>query len=221
MSPARVESPAAGRERISVLLVDDHALVRSGLRRTLEDGDDIVVVGETHDAESAVSAVIALSPTVVVMDYVLPRENGLVALQRIRQARPAAAVLMLSMRDDEALVRSCLEAGARGFLSKAAIDIDLQQAVRLVARGEQVTSWQPAAPARRAKRPGLERLTQREREVLTLLCRGHSARQVAGELGLSVFTVRTYRASILRALGFRRTMALVSYAVRRGLVDPS
>lgn len=206
-------------DRISVLLVDDHALVRNGFRRLLEDDPAITVIGDVGDAEEAVRLTIELKPMVVVMDYVLAGENGLVATQRIRRESPDTAVLMISMRDDEPIVREALASGARGYLVKDALDCDLAAAVRRVAAGETVVSPRllatPVPP-----RAGAEALTRREREVLQLLCRGRSTRAIAAELGLSVFTVRVYRAGIMRVLDIHRTTALIAYAVQNGLVDP-
>jgi DNA-binding NarL/FixJ family response regulator len=206
-------------DRISVLLVDDHALVRGGFRRLLEDDPAIAVVGEVSDADAAVRLALELKPTVVVMDYALPGENGLVAMQRIRRALPDIAVLMLSMRDEEPIVREALDSGARGFVVKDASDFDLARAVRRVAEGQTVVSPRLISAPTPA-RPGADRLSRREREVLQLLCRGLSARAIAAELGLSVFTVRVYRANIMRTLDIHRTTALVAYAVQHGLVDP-
>ena len=204
---------------ISVLLVDDHTLVREGFRRLLEDDPRIAVVGAAADADTAVRLAAELKPTVIVMDYVLAGQNGLVATQRIRRESPDSAVLMVSMRDDEPLVREALASGARGYVVKDVADFDLAGAVRLVAGGETVVSPRllsaPTPP-----RPDATRLTRREREVLQLLCLGRSTRAIATELGLSEFTVRVYRAGIMRTLDIHRTTALIAYAVQHGLVDP-
>jgi DNA-binding NarL/FixJ family response regulator len=155
----------------------------------------------------------------VILDYVLPGADGLVTLRRILESRPSAAVLMLSMRDDERLVQEALAAGAKGFVVKDAIDIRLDVAVRRVAGGEIVLS---AGVASFRDRPSAEvRLTSRQLQVLRLICRGRSARAIGAELGLSEHTVRVHRAGIMRALRIHRTTALVSYAIRYGLVDPS
>ena len=203
-------------DRISVLLVDDHALVRGGLRRLLGDDPGIEVVGEVSEGEAAVRAASRLAPTVVILDYVLPGDDGLVVLRRLREARPDAAVLMLSMRADEPLVREALAAGASGFIAKGAVEHSLADSVRRVARGEIVVSTDGAATS--APSPGRP-LTPRQSEVLRLICRGCSMRAIAAELGLSEFTVRVHRAGIMRALGIHRTTALVVHALRHGLVD--
>lgn len=196
--------------------MDDHALVRGGLRRLLGDDPAIDVVGEVSDGESAVRAAARLAPAVVILDYVLPGEDGLTVLRRIRQVLPGAAVLMLSMRADEALVRDALSAGASGFIAKSAIEHSLADSVRRVAGGEVVVNTAGAAAS---VAPQARRLTPRQAEVLRLICRGRSTRSIAGELGLSEFTVRVHRAGIMRALGIHRTTALVVYALRHGLVD--
>jgi DNA-binding NarL/FixJ family response regulator len=213
-----------------VLLVDDHALVRDGLRRLLEDSPGITVVGAASDGESAVRLAADLTPRVIVMDYLLPGQNGLATLARIRQARPDAAILMLSMRDEEPLIQRALAAGARGFITKAAVDVDLAQAVRRIVNGEIVVTRHAAAaasaaaasaaPATAAAVSGAgSRLTPRELEVLALICRGLSARAIGAELGVSMSTVRVHRANIMRTLDIHRTTALVAYAAHHHLVE--
>src|SRR5450755_3166772 len=123
---------------VSVLLVDDHALVRKGFRRMLEDDPGILVVGEASDGHDAVEAAIALKPTVVVMDFALPSMNGAVATRQILKSNPGIAVLILSMHSEPTYVRTCLEAGARGYLLKNAMDLELVAAVKKVAAGVQV-----------------------------------------------------------------------------------
>src|SRR5579884_3277138 len=125
-------------DQISVLLVDDHSLVRRGFRRMLEDDPGICVVGEASDGHEAVEAVAALHPRVVVMDFALPSMNGAVATRRIRESHPGTAVLMLTMHSEPTYVRTCLEAGAQGYLLKNAMDLELVSAVRRVAAGERV-----------------------------------------------------------------------------------
>ncbi|MDE3198695.1 MAG: response regulator transcription factor, partial [Acidobacteriota bacterium] len=123
---------------ITVLLVDDHALVRRGFRRLLEDDPDIRIVGEASDGHEAVEAALSLKPDVVVMDFALPSMNGAVATRRIRQTMPDAVILILSMHEEASYVRTCLEAGARGYLLKNAMDLELVSAVRKAAAGEQI-----------------------------------------------------------------------------------
>ena len=204
-------------DRITVLLADDHALVRRGFRRLLEDDSAIVVVGEASTGDEAVRLAAELEPRVIVMDCAMPGVNGLVATRTILKQQPQTAVLMLSMHSEETLVREALEAGARGYVLKNALDLDLAAAVKRVAAGEQVLD--PAV----AKAPTLQGerargLTPREREVLQLICDGLSAREIAERLSLSVNTVAVHRANIMNALGLHKTAELVVYAIQNGLV---
>ena len=202
---------------ISVLLVDDHSLVRKGFRRMLEDEPGIQVVGEASDGHEAVEAVGALKPHVVVMDFSLPSMNGAVATRRIRELHPATEVLILSMHAELNYVRTCLEAGARGYLLKVAMDLELVSAVRKVAAGEQVLDPRlgklPDATGAPAK------LSTRELEVLQLIVHGKSNKEIAIVLKLSVNTVSVHRANIMQSLGIHNTAELVVYAIRTGLVS--
>jgi DNA-binding NarL/FixJ family response regulator len=206
-------------ETTSVLLVDDHALVRRGFRRLLEDDPSIRVVGEASDVEEAVRLTLALKPRVVVMDCAMPGGNGLVATRTIVECVPGTAVLMLSMHSEDTLVRQAMDAGARGYVLKNALELDLAAAVKKVAAGETVLD--PAL--QRAARPsaGATRgLTPRELEVLQLICKGLSNRAIATKLDLSVNTVAVHRANIMNALGVHKTAELVVYAMQHGLVNP-
>jgi len=203
---------------ISVLLVDDHALVRRGFRRLLEDEPDIVVRGEASDGEEAVELAKTLHPDVVVMDCALPGVSGLVATRRILEDNKAVAVLMLSMHSEDTWVRQALEAGARGYMLKNAVDLELVTAVRRVAAGELVLDPQiDRAPALRGERePGL---SIRELEILQLIVDGKSNKEIATQLNLSANTVAVHRANIMDALGIHKTAELVVYAIRNGLVN--
>jgi DNA-binding NarL/FixJ family response regulator len=207
---------------ISVLLVDDHSLVRHGFRRMLEDEPGISVVGEASDGFEAVESAIALRPRVIVMDFALPSMNGAVATRRILNALPDARVLMLSMHIEPDYVRTCLDAGARGYLLKNAMDLELVDAVRRIAAGEQVldprlgrldgaSSGRPGEPA--------TSLTTRELEVLQLIVHGKSNKEIAVVLGLSANTISVHRANIMQTLQIHNTAALVVYAIRTGLVS--
>jgi DNA-binding NarL/FixJ family response regulator len=205
--------------RITVLLVDDHALVRRGFRRLLEDDPLITVVGEASTAAEAIALAVDLRPRVVVMDCALPGENGLEATRAIVGRVPGTAVLMLSMHSEETLVDQAMAAGARGYVLKNAVDLDLAAAIRRVASGE--TLLDPAL-ARGARLPG-ERtrvLTPREIEVLQLICDGLSNREIGDRLGVSVNTVAVHRANVMNTLGVHKTAELVVYAIRHGLVTP-
>ena len=205
-------------EKISVLLVDDHALVRRGFRRMLEDEDDITVKGEASDGEEAVRLARALKPDVIVMDCALPSVNGLVATRKILEHDPKAAVLMLSMHSEDTWVRQALEAGARGYMLKNAVDLELVTAIRRVARGEEVLDPQIA---RRGTLKGEREtgLTVRELEILQLIVGGLSNKEIASQLNLSANTVAVHRANIMDALGIHKTAELVVYAIRNGLVN--
>lgn len=206
-------------ERISVLLVDDHALVRRGLRRLLEDDLAITVVGEAGSADDAVRLVEALNPRVIVMDCAMPGTNGLVATRRIVERRPDALVLMLSMHNEETLVRQAIAAGVRGYLLKEAVGLDLAQAVKQVAAGQAV--FDPKVSSALSPRgPRTQGLSDRQLEVLQLICEGLSSRAIADRLGLSVNTVAVHRANIMKTLGIRGAAELVAYAIRSGLVNP-
>jgi DNA-binding NarL/FixJ family response regulator len=202
---------------ITVLLVDDHSLVRRGFRRLLEDDPEIRVVGEASDGHEAVAEATRLRPTVVVMDFALPSMNGAVATRHILKACPEIAVLVLSMHSDESYVRTCLEAGAKGYLLKNAMDLELVQAVKRVAANESVLD--PRLGLIAENPPGKPSLTTRELEVLQLIVHGKSNKEIATMLGLSANTVAVHRANIMQTLGIHNTAELVVYAIRQGLVS--
>jgi DNA-binding NarL/FixJ family response regulator len=203
--------------KISVLLVDDHALVRRGFRRMLEDDPDIAVVGEASDGEEAVRLAIDLRPSVTVMDCALPEFSGIEATRRIRGALPDARILMLSMHSEETLIRQAMDAGARGYILKNAMDLDLIAAVRGVSEGKIVLdpkiSKQSSLKGERAGG-----LTPRELEILEHIVAGKSNKEIAVDLKLSANTVAVHRANIMDALGMHKTAELVVYAIRHGLV---
>jgi DNA-binding NarL/FixJ family response regulator len=205
-------------DRISVLLVDDHTLVRRGFRRILEDDADITVAGEASDGAEAVKLAAELNPKVIVMDCAMPGMNGLEATRQILGKNPRALVLMLSMHPEETLVRQALEAGARGYVLKNAVDLELGAAIRRVANGETVLDSQLKRPAAlRGKRHAA--LTPRELEVLQMIVDGRSNKEIASVLDLSANTVAVHRANMMDALGLHKTAELVVYAIRHGLVD--
>jgi len=204
--------------KISVLLVDDHSLVRRGFRRMLDDEPDIAVLGEAGDGAEAVKLALELKPSVIVMDCALPGMNGLEATRRILEARPESRVLMLSMHPEETLVRQALEAGARGYVLKNAIDLELGASIRRVAAGETVLDPQLKRPAS-LKGERNAALTPRELEILRLIVDGKSNKEIAAALNLSANTVAVHRANIMDALGMHKTAELVVYALRNGLVN--
>jgi DNA-binding NarL/FixJ family response regulator len=203
---------------ISVLLVDDHSLVRRGFRRILEDEPDIVVVGEAGDGADAVRLAQQLKPQVIVMDCALPGMSGLVATRRILESLPKTAVLMLSMHSEETWVRQALDAGARGYILKSAMELELPVAVRKVAAGETVLDPAISRPAA-LKGERNAALTPRELEILQLIVEGKSNKEIADQLQLSANTVAVHRANIMDALGIHKTAELVVYAIRNGLVN--
>jgi DNA-binding NarL/FixJ family response regulator len=204
--------------RISVLLVDDHSLVRRGFRRMLEDEPDISVVGEASDGEEAVKLAITLKPRVIVMDCALPGISGLDATRKILQHAPETLILMLSMHTEDTWVRQALDAGARGYVLKNAMDLELSSAIRRIVQGETVVDAQ-LAQAENLKGERNAGLTKREVEILRLICDGKSNKEIAVQLELSANTVAVHRANIMDALGIHKTAELVVYAIRHGLVN--
>ncbi|HTA44957.1 MAG TPA: response regulator transcription factor [Bryobacteraceae bacterium] len=204
-------------EPITVFLVDDHTLVRRGFRRLLEDDPGIRVIGEASDGHEALAAVAELKPDVVVMDFALPSMNGAVATRRIRDLVPATAVLILSMHEEANYVRTCLEAGACGYLLKNAMDLELVAAVKKAAAGERVLD--PRLGRFEENAEPTPSLTTRELEVLQLIVHGKSNKDIATVLGLSANTIAVHRANIMQALGIHNTAELVVYAIRNGLVS--
>jgi DNA-binding NarL/FixJ family response regulator len=204
--------------KIKVLLVDDHSLVRRGFRRMLEDEADIVVIGEASNGDEAVRLARELVPQVIVMDCALPGTGGLAATRKILETAPPMAILMLSMHSEDTLVRQALDAGARGYILKNAVDLELATAIRRVAAGEIVLDAQLAKPVtlRGERNAGL---TARELEVLQLIVNGKSNKEIADDLKLSVNTVAVHRANIMETLGIHKTAELVVYAIRNGLVN--
>ncbi len=204
--------------KITVLLVDDHSLVRRGFRRMLEDEPDMEIVGEAGDGSEAIRLAGELRPAVVVMDCVLPGMTGLAATRRILEMFPQTAILMLSMHSEETWVRQALEAGAGGYLLKNAVDLELATAIRRVAAGENVLDPQLSRPAA-LKGERNHGLTVRELEVLQLIVDGKSNKEIARLLDLSVNTVAVHRANIMDALGVHKAAELVVYAIRNGLAN--
>lgn len=205
-------------DEITVLLADDHTLVRRGFRRLLEDDSGIQVVGEASDGEEAIRLAAMLKPRVVVMDCAMPGTNGLAAIGQILATVPDVAILMLSMHSEQTLVRQALDAGARGYVLKDALDLDLAEAVKRVAAGETVLDPKVARPAA-VKGERTHGLSARELEVLQLICDGLSNPAIAQKLGLSVNTVAVHRANIMNRLDIHKTAELVAYAIRHGLVN--
>ena len=204
--------------KITVLLVDDHSLVRRGFRRMLEDEADLSVVGEASDGDEAVRLAQELKPRVIVMDCALPGMSGLNATRRILEVLPDTAILMLSMHSEDTLVRQAIDAGALGYILKNAVDLELAAAIRKVAAGEVVLDAQLERPSA-LKGERNAGLTPRELEILQFIVNGKSNKEIADQLNLSPNTIAVHRANIMETLGIHKTAELVVYAIRNGLVS--
>jgi two-component system response regulator NreC len=203
--------------KLKVLLVDDHALVRRGFRRMLEDESSFQIVGEASDGQEAIERAEELRPDVIVMDCALPQVNGIEASRRILRKQPHIGILMLSMHSENTLVRQALDAGAKGYILKNAMDLDLVSAIKKIAAGKTVLDPQISL-GRTLKGERDAGLTPRELEILQHIVAGKSNKEIALELKLSVNTVSVHRANIMDALGMHKTAELVVYAIRNGLV---
>ena len=210
--------------RIRVLLVDDHALVRSGLRALLE-AQGIEVVGETDTGISVVEYCRRLAPDIVLMDLTMPARGGVAATTDVRRACPSTRVIALTMHEDEVYARQALLAGADGYVLKKDLPTDLTHAIRVVARGQRyitptlahVLDDQGGRPPERRHPPkGPDVLTEREREVLSLIALGHTNAEIGARLGISEKTVETHRARVLAKLGLRTRADLVRFALEHG-----
>jgi two-component system, NarL family, response regulator NreC len=209
-----------------VLIVDDHAVVRSGLRLLLDAEEDIEVVGEAGDARTAVFEARALKPDVILMDVVMPGASGIEAAQSVLKEAPDAKVLMLSMQDDPQYVREAFSAGASGYVLKEAADTEVVGAVREVAAGGRYVHPELGArlihaEAEERARAEADPLSEREREVLRLLALGHTNQEIASKLYLSVRTVETHRAHIMQKLRLSSRAELVRHAMEQGLLEES
>jgi two-component system response regulator NreC len=209
---------------IRVLIVDDHAVVRSGLRRVLEAEGDLEVVGEAGDMRTAVFETRAQKPDVVLMDLVMPGGSGIEATAAVLKEAPEANVLVLSMQDDPRYVREAFEAGASGYVLKEAADAEVVEAIREVAGGGRYVhpalgARLVAADAEERARADADPLSDREREVLRLLALGHTNQEIAKMLYLSVRTVETHRAHIMQKLRLTTRAELVRYAIDTGLLE--
>ncbi len=214
--------------KVRVLLGDDHTLMRAGLKVLLERQPDFAVVGEAEDGRQTVQLADSLHPDVVVLDIAMPNLNGIEATRQITSKSPHPPVVILSMHSDESYILRSLKAGARGYLLKDSAEADLIRAIRAVRDGKSFFS--PAVGkalvedyVRQLKDRGsddsYELLTSREREILQLVAEGKSNKDVANLLNLSVYTVETHRAHILRKLGLHTVPDLILYAVRKGIID--
>lgn len=206
-------------EEITVLLADDHSLVRRGFRRLLEDDEEMKVVGEASNGIEAIRLAQQLKPKVVVMDLSMPELDGVQATKEIVQHVPGTQVLVLSMHADDNYVRNALDAGAKGYLLKSAIDVDLIGAIKAVAEGQRFIGA-GLRYVTQEREDELNKLTAREKQVLQLIAQGKSNKEIATLLNLSVNTVSVHRANLMEKMNIHRTADLVLFAIRKGLVVP-
>lgn len=216
--------------KITVLLVDDHAMVRKGLRMTLEAQPDLAVVGEASTVHEAIDIAARVHPQIITLDLSMPGPSGVASVERLRAAAPKARIIVVTMHDDPAYVRSAIAMGAAGYVNKSAADTELISAVRAVARGRTFIDVGDAATLETILSPGgpgkqtaykpvpLDTLSEREREVLRQVARGYTNQQIADEIGLSVKTVESYRARLMKKLGFKARADLVRLAIELGLL---
>jgi len=211
-------------QTIRVLIVDDHAVVRSGIRLLLSREPDIEPVGEAGTGREAIFEARSLKPDVILMDVVMPDQTGIDALPTLLHENPDVKVLLLSMQDDPRYVREAFAAGARGYVLKEAADSEVVAAVREVARGGRYVNPElgarlVAADAAATKRADEDPLSEREREGLRLLALGHTNQEIAKQLFISVRTAETHRAHIMQKLGLQSRAELVGYALAHGLLE--
>ena len=211
------------REKIRILLADDHAVVRQGFKMILATQPDMEIVGEAGNGREALDLAGQLQPDVIVMDVAMPELNGIEATRRIADLSPRSRVLALSMHKDSVYVREILRAGARGYLLKDSISSDLLAAVRAIARGEGYLSPGVSDAVlndyRRHVTDPIDLLSSREREVLQMIAEGKTNKEIATVLNLSVYTVDAHRGRIMEKLNLHSVTDLVRFAVRAGLVD--
>jgi len=214
------------RAQTRVLIVDDHAVVRAGLRMLLDAEDDIEPVGEAGNAREGVFEARSLKPDVILLDVVMPGQSGLEVLPQLVHENPDAKVLVLSMQDDPQYVREAFAAGASGYVLKEAADAEVVNAIREVARGgryvhPELGARLIAAEAEERRREAEDPLSEREREVLRLLALGHTNQEIAKMLYISVRTAETHRAHIMQKLRLQTRAELVRYALEQGLLEPA
>ena len=218
--PTARPAEGPGSSATTIVLADDHTVVRSALRMLLEAEPGFEVVAEAGDADTAVRYVRGHKPTVLILDLNMPGRSSLEAVPDIKEASPATEIVVLTMQNEPAFARKALQAGVRGYVLKEAADAELVQAVRSAAAGD--TYLQPALGARLVSEPDSQRadeLSEREREVLRLIALGHTNAEIAERLYLSIRTVESHRAHIQQKLRLSGRAELVRYALERGMVE--
>ena len=217
--------------RIRILLIDDHAVLRAGLRMLLNAEKDMLVVGEASNAAEGIQQVTELQPEIVLLDISMPSVSGLDTLKEMKQKAPDSYFIILTMHDDEGYLRIALSSGASGYVLKQAANNDLLSAIRVVSQGgtylhssHRTALFQGEADEHPQKKQGEEeayqRLSMREREIFRLIAMGYTNRQSAEELYLSEKTIETYKSRLMNKLGFHSRIELVRYALRLGIIKP-
>ncbi len=210
--------------KIKILIVDDHALLRDGIRALLGVHDEIEIVGEASDGNESIQKALEFTPDVILMDLVMPGMDGLEATRRIRKQNPAAKVLVLTQYEDKEYVLSAIKAGVAGYVPKRAMGSELVTAIRTTHRGD--TFLYPSAAKalienylHRAEGEPYDRLTAREREILRLVVAGQTSREISDMLHISSKTVQSHRLTIMKKLGLHNRSELIKYAMRKGLLS--
>ncbi len=216
-------------DMIRIMIADDHTIVRQGLARLLNDQPDLTVVGEAVNGRVAVDKALELKPDIIIIDIAMPQMNGLEAAKRIRKKLPKTKILILSMYSHEHYIHDLLETGVSGYLLKDSSGRDIINAIHAAMKGETFLSpsiskvlvdtyLSPRKNSSRAER--YKQLSNREREVFQLIAEGHSTRQIADMLYVSISTIKSHRAKIMEKLGIETPVKLVHFAIQLGLVDP-
>ncbi len=210
-------------DKVKILIVDDHALLREGIRALLGVHDEIEIVGEASDGNESIQKALEFTPDVILMDLVMPGMNGLEAIHHLRKKIPAAKVLVLTQHETKAYILSAVKAGAAGYIPKKALSSELLTAIRTVHMGDSYL-YSSATKAlmedyqQRVEREPYDRLTAREREILKLVASGQTSREISDILHISLKTVQGHRLKITKKLGLGNRTELIKYAMRKGLV---
>lgn len=216
---------SSGKQKIKVLLADDHPVVRKGLQSCLARQEQLAVVGEAADGEEALQKALDLLPDVVLLDISMPRRNGLEVAETLRKQAPSIKVLILSVHSNKEYIFRIIQAGAHGYISKEAAPEELLRAIEAVYNGESFFSPEIARAALNqlvnsgGRKEPLEQLTGREREVLVLIAQGQSNKEIASQLGIGVRTIETHRERIMRRLDIHSVAGLTKFAIANGLVS--